>query len=213
MGSLILILFVCIVTPMTMMLVIFRGNSRTLLLFLLSGIYICLMASEVNALVLSLSGLPVPYLTVNVTPIVEEVLKTVPVLAYTCLYRPKRQQLLEYSLAVGIGFAVLENAYILAGSADQVTILWAVVRGFGAGMMHGLCTMMVGFGLSLIHLKMKLFMTGTFALMALAMVYHSIYNSIVQSAYSHFGILMPTLTFLVLSFYIKRTEREEGAGE
>ena len=44
MGNINLILFICIMTPLAMMLLVFNGRSRAVLGFLMSGIFMCLMA-------------------------------------------------------------------------------------------------------------------------------------------------------------------------
>ena len=187
-----------------MMLPVFRGSSRTVLAFLMLGILTCLLAGEIDGLLLRTTGLGQYYMTVNVTPVTEELLKALPILLFAFLRKPKRQLLLECAAAVGIGFAILENTYILSGMAAQVTVALALIRGFGAGLMHSLCTLAVGYGMSFVHTKRKLFRAGTFALLVTAVLYHSLYNTIVQSRYSLLGILLPLLTFLPLLFTLKR---------
>ena len=55
-------------------------------------------------------------------------------------------------MAVGIGFAVLENAFYLLNS-DSFNMVDAIVRAFGAGLMHGMCTLLVGVGISFVKKK------------------------------------------------------------
>ena len=203
MGSTDLILAICIITPLAMMLFVFQGRSRVVLGFLLCGIFMCLLAGEINGLLLTLTGRTKYFMTVNITPIVEEVLKAVPIVFITFLLKPDRQFLLECSVAVGVGFAVLENAYILS-TLRSVSVVWALVRGFGAGMTHGVCTLAVGCAMSFVYGKRKLFFPGSFAALSVAIIYHSIYNIIVQSPYSICGILLPIATYIPLMLIIYR---------
>ena len=204
MGNLNLILFLCIMTPLAMMLFVFRGDSRTVLSFLMIGIFMCLFSGEISGLLLRITGLSSYDATVHITPVVEEVLKAAPVVFFTFLFNPKRQLLLECALSVGVGFAILENAYILSGMVSQVTVGWALVRGFGAGMMHGICTLTVGYSMTFIHTKRKLFYTGSLAALSVAIIYHSIYNMVIQSPYSSAGILLPLLTYIPLILHLKK---------
>ena len=123
--------------------------------------------------------------------------------------KPARQDIIERSIAVGVGFAILENAYILTGMVDRVSVIWALIRGFGAGMMHGISTLFVGYSMSYVYTKRNLFWTGSIAALSVAIVYHSIYNIIVQSEYSLCGILLPIATYIPLTLIILKQEKSE----
>ena len=72
----------------------------------------------------------------------------------------------------------------------------AIIRAFGAGLMHGMCTLLVGVGISFVKKKSKIFVTGTFALLSTAITYHGIYNMLVQSEYRTAGFLLPISTYI-----------------
>lgn len=196
MGSLHLMLFICLAVPLSMMLFVFSGRSRALLGFLLTGIFMCLFAGEINGLIRSGSELPMRFLTVNITPIVEEILKAIPIVFIAFLIRPNRQFLLECSIAVGVGFATMENTCLLFDSASALSAGMIIARGFGAGMMHGVSTLAVGYSMTIVSSDRKLSYTGTVAALSAAIIYHSIYNIMVQSAYPLLGILLPLVTYI-----------------
>jgi len=203
MEATLLKLFIAVATPMIMLLFVFKGRHKTIMAFLLIGLYICLLAGVMNSIILSFGSFNRYYISINVAPAVEEILKALPILVFAFIWKPNRQLLLECSLAVGVGFAVLENAYFMANTAE-LTLWFSIVRGFGAGMMHGICTLCVGYGMTFIHTKRKLFYTGSIAILVAAIVFHSIYNVVIQSAYSLAGVILPTICFLTLIFSIKR---------
>lgn len=206
-----LILFICLAAPLSMMLLIFKGRSRALLGFLLAGIYLSLFAGEINGLLLSETGLSHRFLTVNITPVVEEILKAIPVVFIAFLIKPDRQFLLECSIAVGVGFATMENACLLFGSASALSAGTILARGFGAGMMHGISTLAVGFSMTVASSDKKLSYTGTVAALSAAIIYHSIYNIMVQSAYPLLGILLPIATYIPLIIVMsKKRSRKKG---
>ena len=134
-------------------------------------------------------------LTIIVTPISEEVLKALPILFYALVKSDKQEILFTASMATGIGFAVLENAYYLL-NAETWNVMDAVIRAFGAGLMHGMCTLLVGVGITFVKKKRKVFWVGTFALLSTAITYHSIYNMLVQSRYDVIGYLLPISTYI-----------------
>ena len=77
------------------------------------------------------------------------------------------------------------------------------MRGFATGLMHGITTAAVGYGLTFIN-KKKLFYTGIFALMCVAMTYHGIYNLLVESRYNYIGFLIPICTYIIIALSLKR---------
>lgn len=198
-----------IMFPMIMMTFIFTGKARKNTMFLLIGLAVAVAAAYINALfgALPFSG---KYYSSNIGPIVEELVKAIPVLIYAFVKKPNRQDLLESGLSVGVGFAIIENAYYMARYPEKITVFAALFRGIGAGMMHGITAMAVGFGISLILTKKKLFLTGTLTFMSMAMTYHSIYNMLVQSKYQLLGFAMPIITFTAfLIFYLRYTKYQE----
>lgn len=204
-----LMLFICLAAPLSMMLFVFKGKSRAILGFLLTGIFMCLFAGEIDGFILSRTNLSVRFLTVNVTPIVEEILKALPIVFIAFLIKPDRQFLLEGAIAVGVGFATMENACLLLNSSVALSVGLTVARGFGAGMLHGVSTLAVGYSMTLASKDKKLSFTGTVAALSTAIIYHSIYNILVQSKYPALGILMPILTFIPIVLALRKTKNSQ----
>lgn len=187
------ILFVCVAVPILLLLGLVDKKSRAVLGFAVIGMAVCIYAAQINGLLRAVVD-DAFYLTTTFTPMTEEFLKALPVLFYAFVISDKREQLVTVSMAVGIGFAVMENAYMLV-QMGNVSFIWAVFRCFGAGLVHGLCTAAIGYGMSFVHKRRKLFISGTFALYAFACTYHSIYNMLVQSRFDYLGIVFPVITY------------------
>ena len=209
MGNLNLILFISFAAPLLMTLFVCKAKARTLLLFLFLGTVVCLFCGEFSTIIMNMLPFDRKYYTSNFTPLFEEVFKALPILVYAFLFKPKKKTLLECSVLIGVGFAVLENAFILGSAASSVSVTNALIRGFGAGMMHGVCTLAVGYGMTFVHTKRKLFYTGTTALLAVATIYHSIYNTLVQSNHQLVGFLLPVLTFIPVVILLSKTEKSK----
>lgn len=212
MDDIIYILYVSISVPILLMALLVEKKSRWPIIFILVGIFISVFASEVNGLLARVLAMSMYDITVIVTPITEELLKMLPILYCALVISDKRETLFTASMATGVGFAILENAFYLLKSTD-FTMVTAVIRAFGAGLMHGMCTLLVGVGISFVKKKSKLFVVGTFGLLSTAIVYHGIYNILVQSPYSIVGALLPIFTyipFLIWRLRIKSRRAKSG---
>lgn len=195
MDDMIYILFVSVFVPILLMANLIEKKARLPIVFVLAGIFISVFAAELNGVLRQMLPLNNYELTIIVTPMTEEVLKALPVLFYALVISDKQERLFTASMATGIGFAVLENAYYLLTSRHW-NVLDAVARAFGTGLMHGMCTLLVGVGIIFVKKKRKIFWVGTFALLSTAITYHGIYNMLVQSQYEIIGYLLPISTYI-----------------
>ena len=189
------------------MALLIERKARLPIAFVLVGIFISVFAAEVNGLLQSLLSMESFELTIIVTPITEEILKALPILIYATMVSDKRETLFTASMATGIGFAVLENAYYLLNDSS-FNMIDAIIRAFGTGLMHGMCTLLVGVGISFAKKKSKVFIVGTFALLSIAITYHGIYNMLVQSPYKTIGFLLPIVTYL--PFFVWRMKIKQN---
>ena len=195
MDNLIYILFVSVFVPILLMACLIEKKARQPIIFVLIGIFVSVFAAEVNGLLQMLLPMSTFEVTIIVTPITEEILKAVPILVFAIVLDAKKEALFTAAMAVGIGFAVLENAYYLLNDAS-FNMIDAIIRAFGAGLMHGMCTLLIGVGISFVKKKSKIFAVGTFALLSTAITYHGIYNMLVQSDYRAVGFLLPISTYI-----------------
>ena len=195
MDNIIYILFVSIFVPILLMTLLVEKKARLPVAFMLIGIFVSVFAAEINGWLLRVLPMDKHSMTVIVNPVTEELLKALPILYYALVISDNREKLFTASMATGIGFAILENAFYLLNSPN-FSMINAMIRAFGAGLMHGMCTLLVGVGISFVKKKSKLFAVGTFGLLSTAIVYHGIYNILIQSEYSIVGALLPIATYI-----------------
>ena len=89
--------------PLLLLMTMLDNKSRLLLGFVLCGMVLAVCAYEINSLVcysLQLSG---PELSITAAPVIEEILKALPVLFFAVLVSDERKQILQLAMAVGIG--------------------------------------------------------------------------------------------------------------
>lgn len=204
MDNLTYIAFIAVTVSLALMLPLMEKKLRRLITFMIVGIFCCLFVSELNNILLEAFRNDMFYVTTTITPVTEEVVKMLPILFLAIVISDDRRIVIPNAFAVGVGFALLENVVILTQNVENVTILWALVRGFGSGLVHGICTVMVGWGISYIKKRRKFFYCGTFALLSAAITYHAIYNLLVQSDYQYVGIVLPLLTYIPIIFFLKK---------
>lgn len=210
MDNLIYILFVAIFVPILLMTCLVEKKARHPLIFVLIGIFVSVFASEINGVMVDLLPLSTFEVTIIVTPISEEILKAIPILFFASILSPKKEAVFTAAMAIGIGFAVLENAFYMLNDAS-FNMIDAIVRAFGAGLMHGMCTLLVGVGILFVKKKRKLFVVGTFAMLSTAITYHGIYNMLVQSDYQIIGYLLPIATYIPFMVWRIRKIRQKNA--
>ena len=196
MGTLIYILFISIFFPLFLMMLLVEEKARLPIVFVMVGIFVSVFVSEVNGVLLSILHMTHYDATITLAPVTEELLKAFPILFYAIVISDKKEKLFTASMATGIGFAILENAYYLIINYETFSFVSALIRGFCTGLMHGMCTLLVGFGISFIRKRHKLFAVGTFALLSVAITYHAIFNMLIQSKYPVVGALLPMATYL-----------------
>lgn len=215
MDNLIYILFICLVTPLILLLLLLRKRSRLLVGYMIIGICVSLFISELNTLVLNLFNGDTVYVTTTITPITEEIAKAIPVLFYAIAFSGNRDRVIPIAFATGIGFGMFENMVILVQNIENVSLSWAFIRGFSTALMHGICTVTIGYGICFIRKRKKLFVSGTFALLTTACIYHGIFNMLVQSNYKFLGFVLPAVTYIPFllqhySDYRKNNKKEEA---
>ena len=196
MDNLSYIVFICLTVSLGLMLPLMEKKTRGVVIFVIVGIFSCLFVSELNSILLNVFNNDKLYVTTTITPVTEELVKALPILYFAIVISDDRKTLIANAFSVGVGFALLENIVILTQNIESVSIFWALVRGFGSGLVHGICTVMVGYGISYIRTRRKLFYCGTFALLSTAIIYHATYNLLVQSDFQYAGILLPLVTYV-----------------
>ena len=205
MDSMSYILFICIAVPLAMMLVPIDKKSRKVVISLLAGMFLCLFVSEVNGLLLGLTGSSMLYVTTNITPITEELVKVLPVIYYAYFFSDDEKSVVTVAFATGIGFAMLENIIILTQHISTVNFFFALIRGFSSGLMHGITTVLIANFVPYIHRKKKLFLGGVICSFNLALVFHSIFNLLVEAsstAANYIGYFLPVSVYLVINIFV-----------
>lgn len=197
---------VCLSAPILLMMVLTKGESRWILFFVLIGFVTCVISAEINDYILVRSPeMNMTVFSVYYAPIVEEIVKMVPVFVYSLLAVKKGKKRIEFGMAVGVGFSILENVYYMITNVQKISsVEWIFARGFSTALMHALCTVAVAYTLYVAYRHRKMLLTGTLAALTMAITYHSAFNIILQTEYKGIAVFMPIVTYSMFVIFMNR---------
>jgi RsiW-degrading membrane proteinase PrsW (M82 family) len=89
---------ICIAVPLIISLLFIRGGARRFVLSFLAGMVACLLAAYVGGFIENASGMKAEDTSVFISPIIEEVMKLIPVLLCLMLFEPADDKLISFSV-------------------------------------------------------------------------------------------------------------------
>lgn len=191
-------IFVCIAAPLLVAAFCMGRKYLRFFLFAFAGMGACLISAYVNTFFAALYGAAAFNATVEIAPVVEEIIKFLPLLFYLLLFEPEQEKIRPAVLTVAAGFATFENiCYLIQHGAEHLGFL--LIRGFGTGAMHIVCGAIVGYGLVYVWRRGWLKAAGTCGLLGIAVIFHGIYNLLIAYGgwVQYVAYAMPVLTVVV----------------
>ena len=184
--------YMCLAAPLIVAAVCAHRYSRRPLLFILSGMTACLFSSYISSFAAKAVGAAALDASLEISPLVEEVLKLTPLVFYMMVFEPERNEAAGGALMIAIGFATLENVCFLLNT-DAGNTLHLMIRGFSTGAMHVVCGAMASVVLRGIRSGVLFRVIATLGLLCLSITCHGIYNVLVnqEGAAEVIGHLLP----------------------
>ena len=201
-------IFVCIAAPLLIAIICISSRGRRPLLFVLGGMTMCLLSSYISTFVAAVQGADLVTASLEITPLVEEIMKLLPFLVYMLVFEPGKHTVLDSLLMTAIGFATFENICYLSQNGAE-NFFYLLIRGFGTGAMHVICEAFIGLGILYLWDRKLIQVAGTVGLLAIAITFHGIYNILVSQTGipARIGYIMPLITTLFIAFYGNRHAR------
>ena len=195
-------IFVCIAAPLLIAIICISSRGRRPLLFVLGGMTMCLLSSYISTFVAAVQGADLVTASLEITPLVEEIMKLLPFLFYMLVFEPGKHTVLDSLLMTAIGFATFENICYLSQNGAE-NFFYLLIRGFGTGAMHVICEAFIGLGILYLWDRKLIQVAGTVGLLAIAITFHGIYNILVSQTGipARIGYIMPLITTLFIAFY------------
>ena len=101
------VIYICIAVPVLLMLSLIEKNARYIIGFMIVGMTVAILGFELNSFLNAAFGMTETDFTSTVTPISEEILKTIPVLFFALAISDKKNLVLSVAMGVGVGFAII----------------------------------------------------------------------------------------------------------
>ena len=99
---------------------------------------VCLLSAYINTFFAALYRANTFAATTEIAPVVEEVMKLLPLIFYLLIFEPKREQIKNTAVVIALSFATFENiCYLIQNGAGHFSFIF--FRGIGTGAMHVIC--------------------------------------------------------------------------
>jgi RsiW-degrading membrane proteinase PrsW (M82 family) len=190
--------FVCIAAPLLVAMFAMGRKYYRIFFFYFAGMGACLISAYINTFFVQFYSANLFNATTQIAPVVEEIMKLLPLLFYLIIFEPKSEEIRVAVLIVAVSFATFENiCYLTQHGASDLSFL--LIRGFGTGAMHIVCGTIVGYGLMYVWQHGWLKAAGTAGLLCAAITLHATYNLLIAhgGATQYFAYALPILTLLL----------------
>lgn len=172
-------IFVCLAAPLIVAMLFLERKYRPSLILCLVGMGTCLLSAYLNTFFAQVYRADSLNAATQISPVVEEIMKLLPLLFFLNVFKPKSEQFRLAALIVAASFATFENiCYLTRNGADS--FLFLLIRGFGTGAMHVVCGSVYGNWLQFVWNNRRLRILCLLGLLCLAITYHAIYNLLVS---------------------------------
>ena len=171
-------IFLCMVSPLLVAALCMGRRHLRFFLFCIVGMGVCLLSAYINTFLASVCQADALAATVEIAPVVEEMMKLLPLVFYLLVFEPEGDKIKAAAITVALAFATFENVcYLIQNGADRFSFIF--FRGFGTGAMHVLCGLIVGGGLAYAWQRTWLKIAGTWGLLGAAITLHAVYNLLI----------------------------------
>lgn len=190
--------FVCIVGPLLLVTLYMGKKYYSVFLFCIAGMGASLLSAYINTFFAKVYNADFVNASTQIAPVVEEIMKLLPLLFYLLVFEPKSRKINMAVLIVATSFATFENiCYLIENGASQLSFI--LVRGFGTGAMHIVCGAIASYGLVYVWQHNWLRIAGTFGLLGGAITFHAIYNLLIAHGgkTQYIAYSLPLLTMIV----------------
>ena len=198
-------IMVCIAVPLLLSLLFVRGNVRRFTGSFLLGMGVCLLAAYISGFLSLVGGLSAEDTAVFISPVVEEMMKFLPLLFFLYLFQPEDDSFTMTALGIGAGFATFENCcYLLSSGAESLTFV--LIRGMVVGVMHIVSILALSLGIVMARRYRALTFPGLVGALSLSSTFHALYNLLVSApgVTTVIGYILPILTAGILYLPFQR---------
>lgn len=149
----------------------------------------------------------------DIAPIVEETVKSLPLLLFFQKDRPSDNLVIYCAMASGIGFSVHETLFYFTSFISPpglFSLFPLIMRTFTTCLMHGMSTAIVGFGVKITKDKKIIKLPMILGLIALSATIHSLFNILIGTSMAILAMLMPAVFYFMGLALMSDIENAKG---
>jgi len=198
-------ILICIVIPLAISLLFTRRSTRRFIGAFILGMIICLISAYISGFINFIFEVEQEYTAVYYSPIIEEIMKLLPLIFYIIIFEPEDDVMFVVALGIGLGFATFENCcYILSTGAEKISYI--LVRGLAVGVMHLVCALVLALGISTARRFKAFILPGIIGVLSLTSVFHGLYNLLVSEPGlpTYIGYFLPIISACLLYIPYRR---------
>ena len=204
-------ILLCIAAPLLLSLLFVRGQAKQYVLAFAAGMVACLLAAYVTGFLRLLIAWEETDVRIFLSPVVEELVKLLPLLILLLLAEPGDDTLLLLAVALGTGFATFENCCSLLGSGE-IGLSFVLIRGLAVGVMHIVSVAALSLGIIAARRLQALSLPALVGAFSLSVVFHGLYNLLVSvpGVPSYVGFCLPVLAAAGIYHPLRRLYAREN---
>ena len=198
-------ILLCILIPLLVSLLFITGRAKRFVLSFSIGMVVCLIAAYISGFAELLADLEEFSASVYISPIIEELMKVLPLLFCFFVLKIEGHDLLLVAAGIGSGFATFENCcYLLTEGSEFFS--YVLIRGLAVGIMHIVCILAFTLSLIVANRFRAMSFSSICGCLALSMTYHGLYNLLVSQPgiSASIGYALPIVTVVYLYYEYRK---------
>ncbi|HZK42351.1 MAG TPA: PrsW family glutamic-type intramembrane protease [Clostridia bacterium] len=206
-------IFVCLAAPLLIAMIMAGKKYYRFFLFVLAGMGACLLSAYLNTFFARLYEADLINASTQIAPLVEEVMKLLPLLFYLLIFDPESEIISGSVLTIAVSFATFENIIYLTQSGAE-NLVHLLIRGFATGAMHIVCGAIIASGLVYVWQRPWLKIAGTTGLLGASITFHASYNLLIAhgGVTRYIAYALPLVSLLLARMIKKLAQRLPSPG-
>ena len=114
-------IFICMASPLLVAALCMGRRRLRFFLFGVAGMGVCLLSAYINTFLAAVYQADALAATVEIAPVVEEVMKLLPLVFYLLVFEPEAERIKPAAITAALSFATFENVcYLIQNGAGRV---------------------------------------------------------------------------------------------
>ena len=144
-------IFICMASPLLVAALCMGRRRLRFFLFGVAGMGVCLLSAYINTFLAAVYQADALAATVEIAPVVEEVMKLLPLVFYLLVFEPEAERIKPAAITAALSFATFENVIVGGGLTYAWQRTWLKIAGtcglLGAAItLHAIYNLLITYG-------------------------------------------------------------------